>query len=174
MKRTFFALVVVTMVLVGAQAAAQSVRINEIDPAGNWVELHNAGDAEVDVAGWQFCNRPAYAAIGDLEVVAGSTTIPAGGYLVVRWDAIHAGGPELGLYTSSQFGSADALVDYVEYGAAGGGRESVAVEAGLWEAGTFMDVPAEGSSLAYMGGGDTMLANWSEAAPTPGEENPAP
>ena len=165
--------VVLALLLLGLSAAfAQSVRINEVNPSGQWIELYNAGEEAVDVSTYQVCNRPAYAPVGNLPIVSGELTIAPGGFLVVEWDALAGDQAELGLYTEGAFSSADALVDYLEWGAAGGGRESVAVEAGLWQAGDFAELPGEGQSLIYSEVGEMGLGNWSAAEPTPGEANP--
>jgi len=158
--------------LLFSTALAQDVRINEVNLSGGWIELHNAGEEAVDVSAYQFCNRPAYAAVGDLEVVSGEMTIEPGGFLVLNWDAIAGDTAELGLYTSASFSSADAMVDYLAWGGAGGGRESVAAEAGLWAEGDFAAMPEAEQSLVYSDAGETMLEHWSAADATPGEANP--
>lgn len=53
---------------------------------------------------------------------------------------------EVGLYSRGDFGSSGAIVDYVEWGMAGHGRTSVAVEAGIWPGGGF--VPTDGDTSA--------------------------
>lgn len=153
-------------------AFAQGVRINEVNPSGGWIELHNTGEEAVDVSAYQFCNRPAYAAVGDLEIVSGETTIEPDGFLVVSWDAIVGDTAELGLYTSASFSDATAMVDYLAWGGAGGGREGVAVEAGLWQEGEFAAMPETEGSLVYSDAGETMLEHWSAGEATPGEANP--
>ena len=47
-----------------------------------------------------------------------------------------AGDGEVGLYTAQSFGSSDAIISYVEWGASGHRRSGVAVEAGVWDGGT--------------------------------------
>ena len=72
-----------------------------IDPAGegsDWVELYNATDAEVDIAGYWFSDKGEGADDGDkYQVPTGSdvTKIPAGGYLVVIFGAADANGDDL-------------------------------------------------------------------------------
>ena len=59
-------------------------------------------------------------------------------------------------------------MDFVQWGGAGIDRESVAVSAGQWEAGTFVpDVP-EGHSIEYDGAGDTASDWFDQATPNPG------
>jgi len=153
------------------EGSVDDVRINEIHEGDQWVELFNTGDASVDVSDLWLCVRPNYTQIADLNALSGSTTIPAGGFLVVEWDAIQSGEGEVGLYESDAFASSDAMLDYVQYGAAGQGRASVAVAAGLWTEGMFVASAAEGQTLAFFGGGSTPVENWGFGAPTQGTAN---
>ncbi len=69
-----------------SRLAAQPVVINEIhyNPAGSgdleeFIELHNPGAASVNVSGWQITD-------GIVYTIPASTSIPAGGYLVLTKD----------------------------------------------------------------------------------------
>ena len=63
----------------------------------------------------------------------GNLIVEEGETVVVSGFNLRNNGDELGLYTSSSFGSASALQDYVIWGSRSGStRESVAVSAGLW------------------------------------------
>ena len=130
------------------QGSVEDVRINEIHEGDQWVELLNTSDAEVDVSDLWLCVRPEYSQVRDLNVLAGTTTIPAGGYVVVEWSAIQSSTGEVGLYETDAFADADAMLDYVQYGAAGQGRASVAVAAELWDEGAYATGAAEGQTLA--------------------------
>lgn len=81
-----------------ASAGAGDVSINEIVAknetslrtesgfAGlDWVELHNAGDADVDVTGWYFGNDPAKS-VSKWKRIQGSCIVPAHGYRIVWCD----------------------------------------------------------------------------------------
>jgi FlgD Ig-like domain len=158
--------------------ALAQVRINEVGYAGvdfmgasKWVELHNAGANAVDVSDLWLCNFPSYSKISTLTILEGSMVIPAGGHLVVTFDALGDGDGEVGLYTSNAFSSAAAMADYMQYGSAGHAREGVAVMAGVWTAGTFVPAAESGATLAYFGTGATPAENWGEGTATPGEVN---
>ena len=65
-----------------------SIVINEImyhpedsNPGGEFIELHNASDATVDVSGWSFTRGVSY-------LIPDNTTIDAGGFLVVARDPV--------------------------------------------------------------------------------------
>ena len=93
---------------------------------GDHVTITNHTSEEVSLDGWWMCNRPSYAAL--------SGTLAPGESIDVSSDdlgGLAASEGEVGLYTERAFGDASAMVDYVAWGA-GGGRESVAVQAGLW------------------------------------------
>ena len=155
-----------------AGLALAQVHINEVNPAGQWVELFNPGDEAVDVSGYVLCNFPEYAPISGAEIVSGELVIPAGGYLVVRWDKFSASDGEVGIYSSGgAFGDASTLVDYMQYGSAGHKRETVGEEAGVWNVGLALEVPGEEQSLIYVGMSDDHAANWDVGAATPGAVN---
>ena len=67
--------------------------------------------------------------------------IDAGG----RFGSLSASGGEIGLYRDSNFGSTSSIVSYVEGGSSGHARSGVAVGAGIWGDGDFVD--AEGAVL---------------------------
>lgn len=98
------------------------------------VTIHNDGDADVSLDGMFMCNRPSYVGLPGETLAAGATL-----ELDVTELGLGGSGGEFGLYTSADFGSASAIVDYVQWGAAGNGRASVAVEAGLIAEGEFVD-----------------------------------
>lgn len=151
------------------------VMISEVDPTTGTIELHNVGAEAVDASTMFFCNRPAYTSLSALELVSGELMIPADGFLVLKWDAIASADAELGLYSEASYNSADAIQSYIAWGSAGHGREGVAVEAGLWTAGAFLDAPTEGQTLSHVGMDDAMsddmLAGWAATEPSLGEAN---
>jgi len=171
----WLALLALSVLLVGVQQVlAQSVRINEVNPSGHWLELKNTGDEPVDVSDLWLCNRPTYTRVSGLKIISGEMVIPAGGFLVVEWAGVRDNKAELGLYSGNNFGNSQEMLDYLEYGGAGGGRESVASTAGLWDAGTFVTLPEDGASIIFVEEGDTALAHWVQAAePSAGEDNTA-
>jgi len=122
---------------------------------GGYVVITNVGGSTASVGGLALCQRPFYFTLPDIElapleaiwVAAGDGSsltassavaiIPANGALsdFGRDDG------EIGLYLSSDFGSAEAIISYVEWGSAGHGRSGVAIEAGLWAEDSFIEIP---------------------------------
>ena len=159
------------------------IRINEISHgevdfmgSTNWVELYNAGDSEVDIADLILCDFPSYPAINSLTVLSGSTTLAAGGYVVLGWTNLDADA-EVGLYQADaqgDFANADKMIDYMQYASAEHEREGTAVEAGVWTAGEFVELANTGETLQYFDNGMVGSGNWASAPATPGEVNVNP
>ncbi|MBX2818721.1 MAG: T9SS type A sorting domain-containing protein [Rhodothermaceae bacterium] len=159
------------------------IRINEVshgevDFMGsmNWVELYNAGESEVDIAEMILCDFPSYPVITELSVLSGSTTLAAGGYVVLSWANLDDDA-EVGLYqanASGRFDDATLIIDYMQYGSAGHTREETAIEAGVWTADEFVALAGTGESLQYFDNGMVGSGNWTSAPATPGEENAEP
>ncbi len=97
--------------------------VTAVDIAGGSATITNRGDAAVELAGNWLCNRPIYVELPD-------QTLEPGQSVDVSIGLSEAGG-EVALYSSSAFGSSDDILDYVSWGT-GGGRQSVAVSAGVW------------------------------------------
>lgn len=155
-------------------AAKKDVVFNEIKYQGNkdLIEIFNRGNQEADISEYWLCLGPgAYQKIGDLTPESGSTTIPAGGYLVVSYNLPDDKGG-LGLYSTNAFTNSEAIVDFVQYGDSGSARESIAASAGIWTAGDFVPVVKNAdNSIIYDGEGNGVM-NWSETTQvTFGEKN---
>lgn len=114
--------------------AAVALSITGVSFDNATVTIHNDSDADVSLDGMWMCNRPTYVGL-PAETLAAGASIDVD----VTELGLQGSGGEFGLYTSSDFDSASAIVDYVQWGAAGNGRASVAVEAGLIAEGEFVD-----------------------------------
>ena len=95
---------------------------------GDHVTITNNTDAEVSLEGWWLCNRPDYAPLSGTLAAGESVDVSSGAL-----GGLGVDGGEIGLHTERSFGDSGAMFDYVSWGS-GGGRESVAVGAGLWGA----------------------------------------
>ena len=122
------------------------------------------------------CDFPNYPVISSLTVLSGSTTLAAGGYVVLSWTDLDDDA-EVGLYqanASGSFGNAELMIDYMQYASAGHQREETAVEAGVWTAEEFVALAATGESLQYFDNDMVGAGNWASAPATPGEANAGP
>lgn len=139
--------------------AQENVRILALDPATNSVTLKNFGDANAPVSTYWFCNFPNYAQVSDMTA---ETTLAPGEEINLSSTINFAvADGEFGLYSTNAngFGSSTAMLDYVQWGSANHQRESVAVAAGVWDAGTFVSVAPP---FEYTGDGtQNGVANWS-------------
>ena len=136
-----------------AGSGEAQVVIRSIDFGAGTAELVNTGDAPYDLAGHWLCNRPNYAAVpGETIAAGGSVIVDLGGL------GIDGGGGELGLYSSRDFANASAIVRYVQWGSAGGGRSGTAVEAGVWTDGDAAD--GDVGVLVSTGDDPVSAADW--------------
>jgi hypothetical protein len=178
------------LMTVGAEARAQIV-FNEIlirrtgtPNVDQLVELRNVGGAAINVGGWVFCHEFNYNAS-----FPPGTTIPAGGYLTVHFNQsgintatdVYFPGEDLsftsdlGLYINgNNFSSPANMHAFVQFGGVpSNGRQSVAVQAGLWTNNAFLPNTAAGQSVELCGNGDaTQTSSWvTTGSPTIGVMN---
>ncbi len=172
-------LLLVLVLLIPATLFSQ-VKINEVvynpSTGGEMIELKNFGSTSVNVSTWYLCTLALqYDQIQNLTPVIGSTNIPPGGFLVLSGKTL-SNSADLGLYNdisgnTGNFALQSFMEDFVQWGSAGHGRESVADGKGIWTAGTFVTGVAQGSSIEYDGDGNA-ASDWAEATtPTLGDEN---
>lgn len=136
---SFFVLALAASLLsFAAPAAHAQVRITEVTISTRNVELTNFGPSAVDLTNWRFCHRFIYPSPGGI-IAAGATR-----QFTVNFNQTSS---DLGLYNSSNFGSATDMQDFVQWGGGGIGRESVAVAKGIWTTGFFFTLPPAGKSL---------------------------
>lgn len=125
-----------------AGAAVGDIVVADVNFDTGVAVLRNDGSEAVELGGHWLCDRPSYVELSSGVLAPGETReVSLGGF--------DAAGGELAVYTSSDFGSADDMIAYVQWGS-GGGRASVAADAGLWSGDPVM--PA-GSSITLTGSG---------------------
>lgn len=112
--------------------------------------ITNLGADAVSVDGLWLCNRPNYVPMPTALIAPGES-------IDISDLSISVGGGEVALYTSNSFDDSSAMLDYVAWGG-GGGRASVAVDAGLWPDGDTVD--AGSASISAPSGGSS-AADWS-------------
>lgn len=140
-----------------------------------YVLITNVGAAPIDLGDHWLCRRPSYKQLPQLTMDPGDTVAVGLGDTPPPDDLVGLAGSvdlgralgaitrtegELGLYTAPTFDSPSAIVDYVQWGAADHGRESVAVEAGIWTAGAFVEVPPEALALTSSGLPEAGFEDW--------------
>jgi len=152
-----------TLIQINAQ-----IRIVEVDPSTNTVKLHNYGSANnpQDISTYWFCARIVYEGVSATTLISGSTNLAIGADVVLRMNSLDFNdtSSDIGFYNSPSFGSSTAMEDFMQYGAGGLGRESVAVAKGIWTAGEFIQVvpPYEyiGNGMQTGGSAENGVAFW--------------
>ena len=110
-KNKFLSLIIVLLSVLSYFQTSAQVVINEADRNGT-VELRNNGTAPVDISGYWLCNFPAYTQLSNLTLDCGSLIIGPGQITTISgFTDISGTDAELGLYSSSSFASAAAMVD---------------------------------------------------------------
>lgn len=120
-----------------------------------FVTITNVGDGAGSFSGF-LCQRPSYADVSTPSLQPGeSHRIPASGG---AFGSLSADDGEMGLYRDSNFGSSDSIISYVEWGSSGHGRASVAVGAGIWADGAFVD--SGGAAMISNATGSANADDW--------------
>lgn len=141
------------------------VRLKTVDPATNNITLHNYGSTTVNAQGLWLCDFPAY-----LEITAVTNIAPGADAIIPTSFSLSAADGEMGLYSSSSFGSSVAMTDYMQWGSGGHTRENVAVAKGIWGVGEFISTPAP---FNYFGNGaQNGVAFWDASLGTPEFDKP--
>jgi len=168
--------------------AQSPVRINELvlGQLGS-VELMNAGAVAEDLEGKLLVGRPPSA----YRFPAGTLLLP-GKLLLIHLGVTGTDGPSdlytggnfatfgpsdsVALFASSATGNSTFLIDFQEWGGTGLANENLAIQAGLWTAGTSLSTNGliAGGSLAGMDGGSGPLKWVVDNTPTPGSPNTDP
>ncbi len=139
------------------------------------LELLNAGTTTIDVSTYFLCHRFSYGALNTLTLISGNlTTFAPGEKVVLSGFNLDGSASDVGIYTNnSDFNNASNMVDFMQYGSGGNGRESVANTKGIWTTGDFVNVGAyaANSSISYDCYGDNS-SDWAEdATPSWGAAN---
>lgn len=182
MSRFRILILVVIALQISSILSAQGIIINEVNQAGQWVELYNASATEtIDVSTWtlhDFPDSDSISSTDDIRIISGNPVMGPQTYLVIEWTVISAVDGEVALYSFRDFPNPDALVDYMQYGNGHHRRAELATQKGVWDdPGAFVPNPSiAGSSLIMIdqfatGPQDTQSEDWSSASSSPGASN---
>lgn len=154
------------MMAYGSLALGQvdNLRISEVDPAADTVEITNIGGAFTTGASHPFCHRFDYA-----SSIASGTTFDVDEARLFQATGLNDGSSDLWLYRQAPFSTAANIVSGLQYGAGGLGRSGLASGVGLWSgADSFAPTPAAGNTLAWDGFGDTAFDWYEDETPSLG------
>jgi len=138
------------LILTTQNALAQNIRLLQVDPTTDEITLKNFGSSAQNVGSWQVCSLFNYQQISNLNITNGNMMMMPNDEITFTGFSLTDAASDLGLYNSSTFGSTTAMKDFVQWGAGGQGRESVAVAKGIWSAGDFIN---SSGSIVYQGDG---------------------
>lgn len=127
-----------------------ALRISEVDTDNNTITLKNFGEESVDATSFWICILRAYQPLSDIG--SASDLVIGSDETIVLTTNLNGGSSDIGLYQSSLFGEASAMLDFMQYGQDVGasGRVSVAVTKGIWSNGDFV---GDQSPYVYIGDG---------------------
>ena len=131
-------------------AHAQNIRLLQVNPTTDEITLKNFGSSAQNVGSWWVCSLFVYGQISNLNITNGAMMMMPNDEITFTGFSLNDTSSDLGLYNSSAFASSTAMQDFVQWGAGGQGRESVAVEKGIWSAGDFL---SSTGPFAYEGDG---------------------
>ena len=140
MKQTKLLLVIFAFLLFTSNLWSQ-VRLVVVDNEIGVIMIANVSDNTVDISQHRLCFLFTYPVISDLQIDFGDpSNILPGGFIALSGVPIDANASDLAIYLpTGAFTDPDNMIDFMQYGSSGNGRESVAVEKGIWDAGTFVE-----------------------------------
>lgn len=144
------------------------IRMTYVNPVTQEIRIRNFGTNTVDVSTYRLCGLFEYANLSQpsVAIVSGDYSLSAYESVTIHWTAstgFNTTASDIGLYLpSGAYSDPASMVDFMQYGAGGQGREGVAAAGGRWTAGAF----ATGTGpWYYTGNGQSNgLANWSTNA----------
>ena len=149
---------------VASVAQVGNLRITEVDPSGDRVEVSNTGPAFTTTAARPFCHKFDYA-----SSIPAQTLFTAGASEVFTVVGLDDSSSDLWLYRSRSFSDADEIVHGLQFGGILEGRTGIAAGVGLWtDANQMAAKPNQGETLAYDGFGISPLDWYIDATPTLG------
>ena len=134
---------------VSQPAGSAILAISQVDFSEGIVEIVNLGTEDGTLSGYWLCNYPHYAAISGVVPASGSISLPF---------KVDSSDGEVGMYSSNDFASPDAIVSYVEWGDGSHKRSQIAVKAGIWDG---APVTAGEARLTATTGQPSSSADWS-------------
>jgi len=151
------------LLLAGIISFAQGPRFVSVNPATSEITIKNFGGSNLDISLYRLCSLFDYDGLNaaDVNIIEGDLILSPNEEVSLTWNTsgMNPAGSDLGLYLpTGLFTSAAAMVDFVQWGSAGNGREPVANQAGIWVSGTFV---TGGFPYVYTGNGiENGLAFW--------------
>lgn len=162
MKRNLLLLAFLASTIAHAQ-----LKFTYLDPTLKELKIKNYGSPAIDISTYRLCSSFIYKTLNQagITILSGDFNLAPNEEVYFSWTDAGSGfttaSDDMGLYLpTGSFATPSSMVDFVEWGASGQGRENVAIAAGYWSANTFLtgDGPFE-----YIGNGNASGAEqWAE------------
>lgn len=136
-----------------AGVEASPLVIAGVDFEAGFILIRNDGEEDYDLTGHWVCNRPTYSELPG-EVLGPGRIVEIDSTAI----GLSAESGEIALYASSDFGSADDILRYVQWGTDSHGRTAVAVAGGVWQDGDFVD--NQGGNIESTGSDPVSASDW--------------
>ena len=162
-------LTIIILLFLSTFSILAQVRIIEVNPINDEVTVKNFGGSDIDITNYRFCALLSYTSLASLTLESGNLILAAGAEVKVSGSVpvwtINDDASDLGLYLPTGFFSdKDVMQDFTQWGSSPNGRESVAVDKGIWSQGDFLD---GGAPYTYTGdGSENGLTFWQTTANT--------
>jgi len=91
------------------------IRILEVDPGNNRITIKNFGGSTVDISSYRLCARFVYTTNLTSSLESGNLNLAAGETVILSWP-LNDVSSDLGIYLTSSFASASAMVDFTQWG----------------------------------------------------------
>ena len=144
--------------------AMSQIRFSKVDPSQSTITIKNFGDSTIDISAYRLCALFQYTnGLNPLTIVNGSLNLSPDSSVELSGFSLLANASDLGLYLSGGgFGDTSSMVDFLQWGSSGNGRESVANSKGIWTTGDFLNVTGP---FFYNGDGNANgLSTWSNTS----------
>ncbi len=144
----------------------QNPRLSEVNPDNETITITNYGTCNINLANHRLSSGASNVNISTLNVLNGSLILTPGGSVTLSWTSWNppAGGIDLALYVPfPDLNDPEDMLDFMQFGSGGNGRENIAVAKGIWSAGDFVDALPP---FNYIGdGAQNGVAFWEGATP---------
>lgn len=141
LKKACIGYITLSLFLFNTIISNGQIRLTKFDTATDQVTIKNFGSSNVDISNYWFCARFAYSQLSSLTS-SGSLDLAPDSEVVISGFSFNNTSSDVGLYspinTNADFGDANFMLDFMQYGASGIGREGVANTAGIWTTGNFL------------------------------------
>ena len=147
-------------------ACCSDFRITGVNDALKQITISNLGSCTQPLGSFQLCSNGSCALVSSLSLVSGALNMTPGSSVTLQWNAwnptINNGNLTL-VRSGGNSNNSNDVRDYVAWGSGGQAGETVAVAAGIWTAGAFVNGVAPYSFNGLTG--DYGAEFWSGSTP---------